>query len=99
MSVTTYMTTINDLLSWCSQLWQRLSQQWWPILEDQFTQLTRTLMANVPLTMYFSFGALICACLVLRSVTAGGWRWTRALLMILLFMAGMLGVIFVVHEI
>ena len=69
------------------------------MLEDQFTLLSRTLAANVPLTMCLSFGAMICGCLVLRSVTVGGWRWTRALLMILLFMAGMLGVIFVVHEI
>ena len=69
------------------------------MLENQFVLLSRTLMANVPLTMFLSFGALICGCLVLRSVTVGGWRWTRALLMILLFMAGMLGVIFVAQKI
>jgi len=93
------MTTINDLLSWFSQLWQNLSQQCWPILENQFAALSRTLMTNLPLTMCSSFGALICSSLVLRSLTVGGWGWTRALLMILLLLLGMVGVIFVVHQI
>jgi hypothetical protein len=38
-----------------------------------------SLMANVPLTMVLSFGALICGCLVLRSMTVGRWRWTRVI--------------------
>jgi len=69
------------------------------MLENQFVLLSRTLMANVPLTMLLSFGALIGGCLVLRSMTVGDRAWTRVLLMILLFLAGMLGMIFVVHEI
>jgi hypothetical protein len=93
------MTTINDFLSWCSQFWQNLSQQWWPILERQFALLLSTLMASVPLTMGLSFAALICSCLILRSLTLGGWGWARAVLMILLVLGGMLGVIFVAHQI
>ena len=93
------MTTINDFLSWCNEFWQNLSQQWWPILENQFAVLSRTLMTNLPLTICSSFGALICSCLFLRSLTVGGWGWTRAFLMILLLLVGMVGVIFVVHQI
>jgi hypothetical protein len=93
------MTTINDFLSWCSQFWQKLSEQWWPTLENQYGLLLRTLTASVTLTTLLSFAALICSSLVLRSMTMGGWRWARGLLMILLFLAGMLGVIFVVREI
>jgi hypothetical protein len=37
--------------------------------------------------------------LIFRSMTVGNWGWMRALLMILLFLVGMAGVIFVVHEI
>src|SRR5215469_8566378 len=78
------MTTINDFLSWCSQFWQNLSQQYWPILENQFILLSRALMTNLSLTMCLSFGALTCSCLVLRSLTVNGWGWTRSLIMILL---------------
>jgi len=49
------MTTINDLLYWSSQFWQKLSQQWWPMLENQIPLLLRTLITNVPLTMFLSF--------------------------------------------
>ena len=93
------MSTINDLLYWCSQFWQPLSQRWCPILENQVPLLLHTLMTNVPLTMFLSFSALICSCLILRSMTVGNWGWMRALLMILLFLVGMAGVIFVAHEI
>ena len=69
------------------------------MLENQCVLLSRTLMANVPLTMCLSFGALVCSCLILRSVTVGGWSWTRALLMMVLFLVGMVGVIFLAHQI
>ena len=93
------MTTIHDFLSWWSQFWKNLSQQGWPILENQFVLLSRTLMTNLLLTMCLSFGALLCSCLVLRSLTVGGWGWTRAFLMILLLLVGMVGVLFVARQI
>jgi len=93
------MTTINDLLYWCSQFRQQLNHQSWPMLENQVPLLLRTLMTNVPLTMFLSFSTLICSCFIFRSLTVGNWGWTRALLMILLFLVGMAGMIFVVHEI
>ena len=69
------------------------------MLENQVPLLFRTLITNVPLTIFSSFSALICGCFVLRSLTMGNWAWTRALLMILLFLVGITGVIFVAHEI
>ena len=66
------------------------------ILEDQVPLLLHT---NMPLTIFLSFSILICSCLILRSMTVGDWSRARAVLMILLFLVGMAGVIFVVHEI
>ena len=90
---------MNDFLSRFSQLWQNLSQRYWPILENQLVLLSRTLMANLLLTICLSFGALTCSCLVLRSLTVDGWGWARSLIMIILLAGGMAGVIFVVHQI
>jgi len=69
------------------------------MLENQFVLLSRTLMTNLLLTMCLSFGALVCSCVVLRSLTVGGWGWTRGLLMILLLLLGMAGLIFVAHQV
>ena len=56
-------------------------------------------MTNVSLTLFLSSIALIWSCLVFRSVTIGNWGWTRALLMMVLFAAGMVGVVFVVQQV
>jgi hypothetical protein len=93
------MTTVNAFLSWCSHFWHTMIHHGWPMLEDQFALLIRTLMTNVPLTLFLSAVALIWSCLVFRSVTIGNWRWMPTLLMIVLFIAGMVGIIFVVREI
>ena len=69
------------------------------MLENQFVLLSRTLMTNLLLTMGLSFGALVCSCVVLRSLTVGGWGWTHSLLMILLLLLGMVGLIFVAHQV
>jgi hypothetical protein len=69
------------------------------MLEKQFELLSRTLMTNLLLTMCLSFGALICSCVALRSLTVGGWGWIRGLLMILLLLLGMVGLIFVAHQV
>jgi len=92
------MTIINDFLSWCSQFWQNLSQRYGPILENQLLLLSNALMTNLWLTMGLSSGALICSCLVLRSLTVYGWGWARSLIMVMLLGTGLAGVIFVVHQ-
>ena len=93
------MTTFNAFLSWCSHLWHTMIHRGWPMLEDQFALLLRTLMTNVPLTLFLSAVALVGSCFVFRSVTIGNWRFMPIVLMITLFVAGMVGVIFVVRQI
>jgi hypothetical protein len=69
------------------------------MLENQFVLLSRILMTNLLLTLCLSFGALVCSCVILRSLTVGGWGWTRGVLMILLLLLGMVGLVFVAYQV
>ena len=89
--------TLQVFEQFLSDLWNRLSTGWLPIVEGQLLLFWQWLLANPPGALALSAIFLLWACFVIRQSTNEGWNFPRVFLLLFLLVFGLAAMAIAVH--